>query len=627
MSKQNFEFQAEVGKILNIVANSLYSDKEIFIREYISNAADACDKLRYAQLKNPSLMNKGEEFKILVTANKKNNILEISDNGIGMTKDELIESLGTIAKSGTEDFIKKMEKENNKDIEQIGKFGVGFYSGFMVAKRIEVLSKKAGTAESWKWSSEGKGNFDIEKIDKISHGTSVKIFLNTEAKEYSEKIRIENIIKKYSDHITHSVYILESDAKDKNEEKVNKGTALWNKDKKDIKKEEYEEFYTNIGPNYDKPWKIIHNKIEGNLNYTNLIFIPSEKPFDLLNAEKVSNLKLFIKKVFITDKLENILPKYLRFVSGIIDSEDISLNISREMLQNDPTVAKIKSHLTKKVLSELKTELKKSKDNYINFWKNFGSVMKEGIHEDYANKEKILDISLFYSSKSKKFITVEEYLNNKKKDQSEIFYISGDNIENLINSPQMETFIKNDIEVLLFTDPVDEFWIPNISEYKKCTFKSITKGNIDIDKYKDKKNNKKDEERDKKKDENINKLIAYMKGHFGEKVKDVKISTRLTDSPVCFVAEENAMDIHLENLLKKHKHLDQVSTKVLEINPDHTIIKNLSVLDFTNENNKSKCAEVSDILLNQAKIIEGIPLEDSKSFCQSINNLMVKDIS
>ena len=627
MSKENYEFQAEVGKILNIVANSLYSDKEIFIREYISNASDACDKLRYEQIKNPSLMEKNEQFKITLTTDKKNNLIEISDNGIGMDKDELINSLGTIAKSGTEEFIKKMEKENKKDIEQIGKFGVGFYSGFMVAKKIIVTSKKANSNESWKWISDGKGKFEIDATKKEGRGTNITILLKDNEKDFSEKIRIENIVKKYSDHISHSVYITEKDSKDQKEEKVNQGLAIWTKDKKDIKDKEYQEFYSSIGMNYDKPWKIIHNKIEGNLNYTNLIFIPTEKPFDLLNSDKTSNLKLYIKKVFITDKLDNILPKYLRFVSGIIDSEDISLNISREMLQNDPIVAKIKSHLTKKVLSELKTELKKSKDNYINFWKNFGSVMKEGIHEDYANKEKILDISLFYSSKSKKFITVEEYLNNKKKDQSEIFYISGDNIENLINSPQMETFIKNDIEVLLFTDPVDEFWIPNISEYKKCTFKSITKGNIDIDKYKDKKNNKKDEERDKKKDENINKLIAYMKGHFGEKVKDVKISTRLTDSPVCFVAEENAMDIHLENLLKKHKHLDQVSTKVLEINPDHTIIKNLSVLDFTNENNKSKCAEVSDILLNQAKIIEGIPLEDSKSFCQSINNLMVKDIS
>ena len=293
------------------------------------------------------------------------------------------------------------------------------------------------------------------------------------------------------------------------------------------------------------------------------------------------------------------------------------------MLQNDPIVAKIKSHLTKKILSELKAALKKSKDDYIKFWNNFGSVVKEGIHEDFTNKENILEISLFYSSKSKNLITVQEYIDNKDKEQNEIYYISGDNVGNLINSPQMETFIKNDIEVLLFTDPVDEFWIPNITEYKKCNFKSITKGSINIDKLKNKDNT----DDDIKKDTNIDKLVAYMKTHLGERVKDVKISSRLTDSPVCFVAEENAMDIHLENLLKKHKHLDQVSTKVLEINPDHIIIKNLSKLDFKNESNKNKCSEISDMLLNQAKIIEGIPLEDSKSFCTSINNLMIKDIS
>ena len=274
-------------------------------------------------------------------------------------------------------------------------------------------------------------------------------------------------------------------------------------------------------------------------------------------------------------------------------------------------------------MSELKSELKKSKDNYINFWKNFGSVVKEGIHEDYTNKENILDISLFFSSKTKNLITIEEYLNSKNKDQKEIYYISGDNIDNLINSPQMETFIKNDIEVLLFIDPVDEFWIPNISEYKNCTFKSITKGSIDLDKLK----NNKDTNKNKEENKNIDKLIAYMKSHFGEKVKDVKISSRLTDSPVCFVAEENAMDIHLENLLKKHKHLDQVTTKVLEINPDHAIIKSLSLLDYTQEKNKSKCAEIFDLLLNQAKIIEGIPLDDSKAFCKSINELMAKNIS
>ena len=620
MNKKNYEFQAEVGKILNIVANSLYSDKEIFLREYISNASDACDKLRYEQLKNPKLIEKDEKFQIVVTTDKKKNLIEISDNGIGMNKEELISSLGTIAKSGTEEFIKKMENEKNKDIEQIGKFGVGFYSGFMVAKKISVISKKPKSNESWKWESDGKGTFDITESDKKDRGTIVQVYLNDKDKDFSEKMRVENIIKKYSDHISHSVYINEKNSKENKEEKINEGSALWTKDKKSIKEKDYNDFYTQSGANYDKPWKIIHNKIEGNINYTNLIFIPTEKPFDLLNAEKKPNLKLYIKKVFITDNLDNVLPKYFRFISGIIDSEDIALNVSREMLQNDPIVNKIKNHLTKKILSELKLELKKSKESYIKFWENFGSILKEGIHEDFTNKESILDISLFYSSKSKNLISLQDYLDKKNDDQKEIYYISGENKENLINSPQMETFIKNDVEVLLFLDPVDEFWLPNISEYKKCKFKSVTKGNINL------KNIKEDTKKDEKKNDALDKLIAYMKSYYGQKVKDVKVSNRLTNSPVCFVADENEMDIHLENLLKKHKHLDKVTTKVLEINPDHEIIKYLAKLDFTKDENKTISSDISEMLLNQAKIIEGIPLEDSKAFCNNINKLLIKNI-
>ena len=619
--KKNYEFQAEVGKILNIVANSLYSDKEIFLREYISNASDACDKLRYEQIKDPTLIEKDEKFQIVVTTDNKKNLIEISDNGIGMNKEELISSLGTIAKSGTEQFIKKMESEKNKDIEQIGKFGVGFYSGFMVAKKICVISKKPHTKESWKWESDGKGTFDVIESDKNDRGTIVQVYLKDEEKDFSEKIRVETIIKKYSDHISHSVYINEKNSKENKEEKINEGSAIWTKDKKSIKDKDYDDFYTQSGLNYDKPWKVIHNKIEGNINYTNLIFIPTEKPFDLLNSEKKSNLKLYIKKVFITDNLENVLPKYLRFVSGIIDSEDIALNVSREMLQNDPIVNKIKSHLSKKIISELKLELKKSKESYTKFWENFGSILKEGIHEDFTNKESILDISLFYSSKSKTLITLQDYIDRKNDDQKEIFYISGENKENLINSPQMETFIKNDVEVILFLDPVDEFWLPNISEYKECKFKSVTKGNINL------KNIKEDSKSNKKNNNTLNKLIAYMKTYFGEKVKDVKVSNRLTNSPVCFVADENEMDIHLENLLKKHKHLENVTTKVLEINPDHEIIKYLSKLDFTKSENKEVASNISEMLLNQAKIIEGIPLEDSKAFCNNINKLLIKNFN
>ncbi len=623
MSKEKYEFQAEVGKILKLVASSLYSDKEIFLREYISNASDACDKLRYEILKNPKLST-NSKFEINLNLDKKSKSISISDNGIGMNKEELINSLGTIAKSGTEEFIKKLEKEKNSNIDQIGKFGVGFYSGFMVAKTIKVITKKAGTKETWQWVSDGKGSFEIEKSSDEIFGTKIILNLNEKESEFLEKLRVENIVKKYSDHITYPVFIEETAEKTKSRDKINEGQAIWTKDKKSIKKEEYEKFYTSVSLNYDKPWSIIHNKIEGTINFTNLVFIPSEKPFDILNTENKKNLKLYVKKVFVTDSCEDILPKYLRFVTGIVDSEDISLNISREMLQNDPIINKIKNNLTKKILLSLKESKKKEADNFKKFWLNFGSVLKEGIHEDFTNKDEILDISLFRSSQEKDWTDLDGYIKRSKKKQKEIFYISGDDKDKLINSPQMETFIKNDIEVLFFTDPVDEFWLPNIEKYKEFIFKSITKGDVDITKYNTV--NEDDKNKTKNNKEQINKLVAYLKTFYGNKVKDVKVSSRLTESPVCFIAGENEMDIHLENMLKKHKHLETVTSKILEINPDHEIIKFLSNLDTTKDDNKKIISDTSLILLDQAKIAEGIPLEDSKSFCNNINSMLANKL-
>jgi len=623
MSKEKYEFQAEVGKILRLVASSLYSDKEIFLREYISNASDACDKLRYEILKDPKL-SKTNKFEINLNLDKKSKSISISDNGIGMNKEELINSLGTIAKSGTEEFIKKLEKEKNSNIDQIGKFGVGFYSGFMVAKTIKVITKKAGTKETWQWVSDGKGSFEIEKSNEEISGTKIILNLNDKEVEFLEKLRVENIVKKYSDHITYPVFIEETSEKTKSRDKINEGQAIWTKDKKSIKKEEYEKFYTSVSLNYDKPWSIIHNTIEGTINFTNLVFIPSEKPFDILNTENKKNLKLYVKKVFVTESCEDILPKYLRFVTGIVDSEDISLNISREMLQNDPIINKIKNNLTKKILSSLKESKKKEADNFKKFWLNFGSVLKEGIHEDFTNKDEILDISLFRSSQEKDWTDLDGYIKRSKKNQKEIFYISGDDKDKLINSPQMETFIKNDIEVLFFTDPVDEFWLPNIEKYKEFVFKSITKGDVDITKYNNVNNDDKKETKNNK--EKTSKLVAYLKTFYGDKVKDVRVSSRLTESPVCFIAGENEMDIHLENMLKKHKHLETVTSKILEINPDHEIIKFLSNLDTTKDYNKKIISDTSLILLDQAKIAEGIPLEDSKSFCNNINSMLANKL-
>ena len=619
MSKENFKFQAEVGKILNIVANSLYSEKEIFVREYISNASDACDKLRYESLQNTKLRNT-EDFKILISFSKKNKSITISDNGIGMEKEELINSLGTIAKSGTEEFIKKLEASKEKNIEQIGRFGVGFYSGFMVAEEITVLSRKAGKSEIWKWSSDGKGGFNLEKDVTQLTGTKVVLKLKSDAKDYLEDIRLSTLIRKYSDHINYPVYLINEDAKDSKEEKVNQSSALWTRNKNDIKKEEYESFYNQSGLNYDKPWKVFHNKNEGTINFTNLIFIPTEKPFDLLHADKKINLKLYVKKVFITDNCEKLLPKYLRFLTGIIDSEDISLNISREMLQNDPVLAKIKNNIVKKVLSELSKEIKNNKEEYKKFWKNFGPTLKEGIHEDFNNKENILKLSMFYSSTQKNLTTINEYIDRMQKNQKEIFYISGDNKDSLVKSPQMENFIKNNIEVLFFTDPIDEFWLPNLDNFNNIKFKSITKGDIDI------KQTSSDKNKNEAKNKDLEKLIAYLKSFYGDKVKDVRVSNRLTNSPVCFVADESSMDIHLENILKKHKHLNEISSKILEINPDHNLIKFLNKIDTNDKKNLPKIQSISNLLLDQAKLLEGIPLDDSKMFCDKLNDLILESI-
>ncbi len=619
MSKENFQFQAEVGKILNIVANSLYSEKEIFLREYISNASDACDKLRYESLKNTNISS-SEEFKILISFSKKNNTISISDNGIGMEKEELISSLGTIAKSGTEEFIKKLEANKEKNIDQIGKFGVGFYSGFMVAEKIIVLSRKAGKKSSWKWTSDGKGGFDIELNNDHKSGTQITLKLKKEASEFLENIRLNNIIKKYSDHITHPIFLNNEDEENAKEEQANQSLALWTKKKKDIKKEDYNNFYTQSGLNYDKPWKILHNQNEGTINFTNLIYIPSEKPFDLLHADKKTNIKLYVKKVFITDDCENLVPKYMRFLTGIIDSEDISLNISREMLQNDPVIAKIKNNVVKKVISELEKELKNDKESYIKFWINFGAVFKEGIHEDFSNKDKVLKLSMFKSSNEEGWTTLDEYIERMPKDQKNIYYISGESKSILMKSPQMESFIKNNLEVLFFIDPIDEFWLPNIDNYNDFKFKSITKGDIDI------KNQKVDKDEKKNKDESLQKLIAYLKSFYGEKVKDVKVSNRLTSSPVCFVADESSMDIHLENILKKHKHLNEISAKILEINPNHSLIKFLNKLDTNDKKNLQKVKNISNLLLDQAKLLEGIPLDDSKDFCNKLNDLILQSI-
>ena len=626
MAKETFTFQAEVGKILDIVAHSLYSEKEVFLRELISNASDACDKLRYASIAKPELSDDGVEFKIKIDVDKKSSELKILDNGIGMSKKELVESLGTIARSGTQAFLKNISDadKSSKDIQSslIGQFGVGFYSAFMVAKKITVNSKKAGSNQSWSWSSDGKGSFEIESASKENVGTEIILKVDEKDKEYLEEDRIESIVKKYSDHIAQPVVM---ETKEKEEKVLNSASALWTRDKRNISNEQYKEFYHHVGMAYDDPWMIMHNKAEGLISYTNLLFIPSNRPFDLFNPDRKSNLKLYVKRVFITDDCEGLIPPYLRFIKGIIDTDDIDLNISREMLQNNPVVAKIKNALIKRVISELKKKAENDSENYVKFWEAFGPVLKEGIHEDFANRDKILEVSRFQTSHSEKLTSLKDYVSRMKKGQDTIYYLSGEDKEKLSQSPHLEGFRAKGVEVLYMTDPVDEFWLPSVGKYSEKSFQSITRGSADLDKIKSKNADKKDKKDEKK--ENIDKLIASLKVVLGKEVKDIKSSERLTDSAVCLVAGEGDMDMHLEKLLKQHQQLDSTSQKILEINPSHPLIKNLlNVVDDQDKKNEI-FDDAAWLLLDQARIIEGQSVLDPNKFTKRMNTLIQKGIT
>ncbi len=622
MTKETFTFQAEVGKILDIMAHSLYSEKEVFLRELISNASDACDKLRYAAISDATLLDKNSELKIEIEVDKKDKIFILSDNGIGMSKKELIESLGTIAKSGTQAFMESLEGKDEKDAKSslIGQFGVGFYSAFMVSDKITVESKKAGSSSAWSWSSDGKGSFEIDSVVRETVGTKVILSINDKDKEFLDPAKIETIVKKYSDHIAQPV-TLKAAKKDEEDKVLNNASALWTRQKKDITKDQYKEFYHHVGMAYDDPWLTLHNKAEGLISYTNLVFIPSNRPFDIFNPDRKANLKLYVKRVFITDDCEGLIPPYLRFVKGIIDTDDIDLNVSREMLQNNPVVAKIKSALIKRIISELKKKAIKDPEDYSKFWDAFGAVLKEGIHEDFTNREKILEVSRFKSSESEKLISLEDYISRMKGGQDKIYYVSGEDENKLSQSPHLEGFKAKGIEVIYMTDPVDEFWLPSVGKYSEKDFQSITKGGADLDKIK---SNKKDKEK-KKDNKNIDKLLASIKVTLGDEVKEVRVSERLTDSAVCLVAGEGEMDMHLEKLLKQHQQIDSTSQKILEVNADHPLIKDLLKI-LNNKKDKVVFDDAAWLLLDQARIIEGQPVSDPNKFAKRMNSLLQKGI-
>jgi molecular chaperone HtpG len=631
MSKETYSFQAEVGKILDIVAHSLYSQKEVFLRELISNASDACDKLRYRALTEPELLSGDGGFEIAIKLDGKAKTLTVSDNGIGMNKDDMIDALGTIAKSGTQAFMDGLKDAQSDGDEAkmalIGQFGVGFYSSFMVADKVEVVSRKAGEAETWRWTSDGRGAFEIESAERDGHGTDVIVHVKKEAKEFLEAVRVENVVKTYSDHIAQPVVL--KAAKDGDQDKtLNSASALWTRDKKDITEEQYNEFYHHVGMAFDAPWLTLHNKAEGVISYTNLLFIPSSRPFDLFHPDRKGHLKLYVNRVFITDDCDALIPGYLRFVKGIVDSEDIDLNVSREMLQHNPAVAKIRKALIKRVLGELKKKADKKPEEFAEFWDTFGMVLKEGIHEDFENRDRLLELTRFKSSAVDGWTSLKEYVERMKEGQEAIYYISAADAEQAAKSPQLEGFRAKGVEVLFMTDPVDEFWMPAVGQFDDKSFKSATRGGVDLTNISGADDaDKKDDESDKDAASGgIDALTAAFKLALGDAVKDVRTSSRLTDSAVCLVADEGDMDMHLERLMKAHNQIDTGSARVLEINPKHALIKNLSGIAEVNASD-SVLNDAAFLLLDQAHIIEGEPVSDPQAFTRRMTAIMQKGLA
>ncbi len=620
MSEEKLEFQAEVSKLLNIVAHSLYSHKEIFLRELISNASDACDKLRYEALTDGDLIKGDAEFAITLTADKEAGTLTIADNGIGMSKDELIENLGTIARSGTSAFVSQLTGDSKKDMALIGQFGVGFYSSFMVADKVEVVSRRAGSDEAWRWTSDGQGAYTVADAERDGRGTTITLTMNDEGKEFLEDQRITNVVKTYSDHIALPIKL--------GEETLNTASALWTRQKKDITDEQYKEFYHHVAHQFDDPWMTLHNTVEGVIEYTNLLFIPSSRPFDIFHPERKQHVKLYVKRVFITEDCEELLPSYLRFVKGVVDAQDLSLNISREMLQKDAVVAKIRSGLTKRILGELKKKAEKKAEEYATFWDAFGPVLKEGIYEDFANRETLVEISRFRSTASDDPTSLDAYIERMKEGQEHIFYITGDDLDSLAKSPQLEGFKAKGIEVLLLTDPVDEFWVPSFGPYKDKEFHSVTRGGVDLNTIK--KDGDKEDAKDAAKDEadsaGIDSLIAAFKLALGETVKDVRKSDRLTDSAVCLVADENDMDMRLQRMLAQQEKGMGLMPRVLEINPGHPLIKKLNEVSDKNASD-ALLSEAAQLLLDQARIIEGEKLPDPAAFAKRMTEMMAKGVT
>jgi len=633
--KETLGFQTEVKQLLHLMIHSLYSNKEIFLRELISNASDAADKLRFKALSEDGLYESDSELKIRIEFDQDKNIIKVIDNGVGMNRQDVIEHLGTIAKSGTADFLSHMTGDQKKDSHLIGQFGVGFYSAFIVADRVEVLSRKAGDpqSEGVHWESAGEGDFTVGSIDKAERGTTIILHLKPGETEFADGWRLRSLVRKYSDHIAIPVEMIKTPTPEYDEEgkvkpadenaapeweSVNNATALWSRPRTDVSDTEYQEFYKHVSHDFENPLTWSHNKVEGKLEYSSLLYVPGRAPFDMWNRDGARGLKLYIQRVFIMDDAEQFLPLYLRFIKGVIDSNDLSLNVSREILQKDPAIDSMRSALTKRVLEMLSKLAKKDDDSYAKFWKEFGAVLKEGPAEDHANRDKIaklLRFSTSYTDKADQDQSLEQYIERMKEGQDTIYYVVADSHSAAKNSPHLEIFRKKGLEVLLLSDRVDEWLMSNFNEHEGKKFKDITKGDLDLGKVEDEEEKKQQQETAKE----FSSLVERVKEVLKDQVNEVRITHRLVDSPACLVVAEHEMGAQMRKIMEAAGQKVPDSKPTLELNPRHPLVASLN-----SESDEEQFGELSQILFDQSCLSSGEQLENPADFVQRLNKLLLK---
>ena len=629
--KETLGFQTEVKQLLNLMIHSLYSNKEIFLRELVSNASDAADKLRFLALSQGDLYQGDADLRVRISADKEANTITISDNGIGMTRDEVISSLGTIAKSGTAEFFKNLTGDQSKDSQLIGQFGVGFYSAFIVADLVTVRTRKAGETTAYEWESQGKGEYTLQEIEKEGRGTDIILHLREEEKEFADEWRLRSIVTKYSDHISTPVQMYkaevpESEGEDGEKipavpgewESINRATALWTRDKSELSDDEYKEFYKHVSHDWEDPLSWAHNKVEGKTEYTSLLYIPKKAPFDLWNRDRQSGLKLYVQRVFIMDDAEQFMPSYLRFVKGLLDSNDLPLNVSREILQDNKVTQAIRKGCTSRIIKMLERMAKNKADDYQVFWNEFGQVIKEGPAEDAANKEaicKLLRFSSTHTDSATQDVSLEQYVERMNEGQEKIYYVVADTFTAAKNSPHLEIFRKKGIEVLLLSDRVDEWMMSHLTEFADKQLQSITRGDLDLGKLDDEETKKAQEESEKE----VAGLVERIKTALGDEVKEVRFTHRLTDSPACVVSDDNDMSSQMQKLMELVGQAAPEAKPVFELNPEHQLVKHLN-----DEQDEDKFAQWSHVLLDQALLAERGTLKDPTGFVTRLNKLMLE---